>query len=58
MGHKPKKQPRGMAWARWSVDPEPCTYKIDCLSPLNRDLIGKRYPQDETMRNIIRKVVN
>lgn len=57
MGHKPKKHPRGMAWARWSTDPDPKTYNIDCLSPLNRDIIGKRYPQDETMRNIIRKVV-
>ncbi len=46
-----------MAWARWSTNPDPKTYNIDCLSPLNRDIIEKRYPQDETMRNIIRKVV-
>lgn len=56
MGHKPKNKSRGMVWARWSLQPEPITYAIDCLSPINKDLIGDRYPTDETLRNIIRKV--
>lgn len=58
MGHKPKRHSRGMAWARWSKNPEPSTYNTDNLSPLPKDLIGKRYPKDETLKKIIRKVVS
>lgn len=57
MGHKPKNKPRGMVWARWSLHPEPQTYAIDCLSPLNKESIGDRYPKDPVLQNIIRKVV-
>jgi hypothetical protein len=58
MGHKPKNQARGMAWARWSLDPNPKTYDIDKLEPVSRHLIGDRYPKDEKIQKIIKKVVN
>lgn len=57
MGHKPKNKARGMAWARWSLDPNPKTYEIDHLQPVSKHLIGERYPKDEKIQNIIRKVV-
>ena len=57
MGHKPRNKARGMAWARWSLDPNPKTYKIDHLQPVSKHLISEKYPKDEKIQNIIRKVV-
>jgi hypothetical protein len=57
MGHKPKNKPRGLTWARWSTDPNQRTYSIDGLSPIDRSLIGDRFPKDTVLQNIIRKVV-
>lgn len=57
MGHKPKTKARGMTWARWSTDSNPRTYSIDGLEPIDRKLIGKRFPKNTVTQNIIRKVV-
>jgi hypothetical protein len=57
MGHKPRINARAMAWARWSLNPNPRTYEIDGLSPVDKNLLGDRYPKDAVIQNIIRKVV-
>ena len=56
MGEKPINHARGLVWARWSINENPITYNVDCLSPINKKLIGKRYPKDKILQKIIRKV--
>jgi len=58
MGVKPNNGPRGMAWARWSADPNPASYGWDKLEPVDKARIGSRYPMDPMLQAAIRKVVS
>jgi hypothetical protein len=57
MAYRPRYKKRMMVWARFGVSDPPESYKWDRLSPISKDLLGDRYPKDETVQKVIRLVV-
>ncbi len=55
-GLVPKSGRRMIAWARWGVSERPPAYDWDKLSPLPRELLGNRYPDDLLLQKQIRLV--
>lgn len=49
-GLRPSTGPRVLAWARWGVSDLPASYDYDVLSPVPREALGKRYPEDAALR--------
>lgn len=56
VGIRPNKL-RMLMWARWGVTDHPISYDWDKLSPIRRERIGGRYPQDPAMQDAVRLVV-
>lgn len=56
MGLRPD-QPRLLIWARWGVSNPPESYKWDKLSPVDKSLIGHRYPRNSELQEAISLIV-
>lgn len=56
MGVRPVK-PRMFAWARWGVSTLPASYVWDHMSPVDKSVLGDRYPTDPAMQEVVRLVV-
>ena len=56
MGIRPTK-PRMFAWARWGVSRLPASYVWDHMSPVDKAVMGDRYPTDPFVQDVIKLVV-
>lgn len=57
LGIKPQIGYRLLLWARWCVNDKPWAYINDKLEPVDRALLGSRYPTDPVLQETIRMVV-
>lgn len=57
MGIRPSSKPRTIAWARWGISDPPASYLWDKQSPVSREVLGYRYPDDPELRDSIHLVV-
>lgn len=57
MGVRPI-QLRMFAWARWGVSPLPASYVWDHMTPVDKVVLGARYPKDPAMQEVVRLVVS
>jgi hypothetical protein len=57
MGIRPTIRPRTMVWARWGVSDPPASYVWDKQAPVDKAVLGARYPADKTLQESIRLVV-
>lgn len=58
MGVKPTSpDPRLIIWARWGVSERPWSYGQDRLFPVDRAVLGDRYPADAETRDLVKLVV-
>lgn len=55
MAPRPRR-PRMLAWARFGVSDPPVSYGWDKLSPVDKALIGDRYPKDPVLQQAIHLV--
>lgn len=53
-GMIPQGRMRMVAWARWGVSDPPPSYVWDLNSPLPRDEIGDRYPDDSILQDAVK----
>lgn len=58
MGLRPYRGTRLLAWARWGVSNPPESYNWDKLTPVPRDRLGARYPDNADLREAIKLIVN
>jgi hypothetical protein len=58
MGLRPAHKPRMLAWGRWGVSNPPQSYVWDKLSPVDKELLGDRYPRNEALRKAIHLIVH
>lgn len=56
-GLRPLDRERTIAWVRWGVSDPPAAYGWDGLSPIDRAVLGARYPPDEKLQRMLRWVV-
>ena len=56
-GLRPEAAPRTVAWIRWGVGDPPSAVVWDSLTPIDKALLGDRYPTDERVQRIVRWVV-
>lgn len=56
VGFRPNKL-RMLAWGRWGVSTPPQSYAWDKLKPVNKSLLGDRYPSSPDVQDAIRFVV-
>lgn len=52
-GLMPTQRERGIVWFRWGVSDVPAAYRWDQLTPLDRTLLGDRYPADPRLQRSI-----
>src|SRR5262249_13350361 len=50
-------QERIIFWARWGVSDPPASYVWDQLKPVDKELLGNRYPEDPRLQRMLRLVV-
>lgn len=55
---RPITRPRLLVWARWSTANPPASYGWDELRPVRRELLRSRYPDDPTLQEAVRLVVD
>jgi hypothetical protein len=53
-GLKPMTDQRIVAWARFGISNPPESYKWDRLQPIDKALLGERYPADARLRESIK----
>lgn len=53
-GLKPRRAERIIAWARWGISDPPASYQWDRLQPIDKALLGERYPADQRLRESIK----
>lgn len=56
-GVQPTQKPRTMAWVRWGVSDPPPAYIQDKLAPVDKAVVGGRYPEDPWLQEVLRWVV-
>jgi hypothetical protein len=55
-GEKPPSGDRIIVWARWGVTDPPASYVWDSLTPMDKSLLGDRYPTDPWLQRSMRLV--
>ena len=55
-GLKPQHAERIVGWARWGVSELPPSYVWDKLVPIDKRLLGSRYPTDDRLQRAIRLI--
>lgn len=58
LGGKPTQGERIVTWSRWCVTDPPPAYVWDRLSPIDKSLLGGRFPKDERLRRAIRLIAS
>lgn len=52
-GLKPQHQERIVGWARWGISDPPASYRWDKLEPIDKALLGDRYPVSPRLQEAI-----
>lgn len=56
MGKRPHGRPRMLAWGRFGVSNPPQSYYWDALKPVDKALLGSRYPTNPELQDAVRLV--
>lgn len=56
-GIRPTSSPRTILWIRWGVTDPPASYQWCGLKPIDKSLVGDRYPTDAVLQRQIRLVL-
>jgi hypothetical protein len=58
MAPRPAARPRMLAWARWGISPTPEAYRWDGSQPIDKALLGDRYPSDPKLQTAIKLIAS